>query len=131
MIRLFSGLIFTFFCWPLCAQLEVSGYEIRRIGVQNGLANQVITTVGQDRDNRLWFGTDDGLYNYDGFRILRVDSNYMELEDQAYNYITDLALELDAGGLIFVCTKGGLRVYDPVPSTVLSHRLTSAWPTAW
>ncbi len=80
--------------------------------VQNGLSNNKVNTVIQDKAGFIWFGTEDGLDRYDGykFKIFRHDPGDS-------NSISDnnvWALLVDHSGYIWVGTKDGiLNQYDP------------------
>ncbi|VAX27251.1 DNA-binding response regulator, AraC family, partial [hydrothermal vent metagenome] len=90
-----------------------SSYKFNHLTVENGLSNNVVNAVIQDSTGFIWFGTEDGLNRYDGykFRIFRYDS-----EDS--NSISDnkiLALTEDREGNIWAGTKDGvLNRFDPI-----------------
>ena len=47
--------------------------QYRLLGIQDGLPNQKVHAIDQDRDGFLWIGTNDGLARYDGssFKVFR------------------------------------------------------------
>jgi signal transduction histidine kinase/ligand-binding sensor domain-containing protein/DNA-binding response OmpR family regulator len=47
--------------------------SIRNLGIEQGLSNNLVNCIAQDRQGFMWFGTNDGLNKYDGtsFYILR------------------------------------------------------------
>jgi ligand-binding sensor domain-containing protein len=66
------------FCLVLCAapmlaqvaqpiKLPTAHARFERINTANGLSNNEITYIFQDRDGFMWFGTEDGLNRYDGY----------------------------------------------------------------
>ncbi|MDR1161524.1 MAG: hypothetical protein LBK45_04205, partial [Tannerellaceae bacterium] len=57
---------------PLLAQ-ENSDFHFRKIRVDEGLSENAVYSILQDKKGFIWFGTKDGLNRYDGsdFRIFR------------------------------------------------------------
>lgn len=41
--------------------------QLKVIGIENGLSNNSVTSIYQDRSGFMWFGTFDGLNRYDGY----------------------------------------------------------------
>jgi signal transduction histidine kinase/ligand-binding sensor domain-containing protein/DNA-binding response OmpR family regulator len=86
--------------------------NFNHITVENGLSNNDVNTLIQDKYGFIWFGTDDGLNRYDGynFKVFRHapdDSN--SISDNSI-----WALEEDKKGNIWIGTKAGnLNKYDP------------------
>jgi len=86
--------------------------RFNHLTVENGLSNNVVNTVIQDRTGFMWFATEDGLNRYDGygFKIFRHDS-------KDSNSISDnsiWALCEDRKGNIWIGTKAGvLDKYNP------------------
>lgn len=97
----------------LQAQMDDPRFDIRRMGVQNGLENQIITTIVEGADHSLWFGAQNGLYHYDGFRITRIDTQSHNLKLQINSSITAMAIDPAPDGVIFVCTKLNAKMLDP------------------
>lgn len=96
------------------AQGQQTNFEIRRISLKDGLVNQVITAVCIGKKGQIWIGTQNGLYSYDGFRISRYDVAGSFLQQLPDHHITDLDVADDSSGIIFVCTRKGACVIDPV-----------------
>ena len=110
-IGLTAGML-CLFVSNILAQIQVPGYDIRRIGYQNGLQNQIINAVVKDQDNVLWFGTMKGIYRFDGLQVLQIDSNYYNVGGNTAQFITNLAIDPGPNGVIFVSTKNGARLID-------------------
>jgi ligand-binding sensor domain-containing protein/signal transduction histidine kinase len=83
-----------------------------RIGVSNGLSQNVVNCIMQDSQGFIWVGTQDGLNRYDGYRfkIYRPDFNNPQgINDRWIN-----SLFQDNDGYIWIGTRlGGLNRYDP------------------
>lgn len=41
--------------------------RVEYLGIERGLSNNVVTSIYQDHDGFMWFGTYDGLNRYDGY----------------------------------------------------------------
>jgi signal transduction histidine kinase/ligand-binding sensor domain-containing protein len=96
------GLSITVAC--LFVQLCV-GQELRfqRLSTENGLSDNAINCLFQDREGHLWLGTERGLDRFDGQRVDPIAGS-----EFAISGITE-----DAQGRIWVATKGdGLLLVD-------------------
>jgi len=72
--------------------------------VENGLPESSVSALAQTRDGYLWFGTEEGLARYDGFRITVFETaNHKTLRD---NFIETLAAGHD--GSLWVGTRSSL-----------------------
>ncbi len=98
--------------------------NFKHITVENGLSNNDVNTLIQDKYGFIWFGTDDGLNRYDGynFKIFRhapEDSN--SISDNSI-----WALAEDKKGNIWIGTKAGyFNKYDPFLETFTHWKLES------
>ncbi|MBK7631225.1 MAG: hypothetical protein IPJ23_11095 [Ignavibacteriales bacterium] len=74
--------------------------------VEDGLSNNDVNTLIQDRTGFIWFGTDDGLNRYDGynFKVFRnIPNDSTSLSDNSI-----WALMEDSRGTIWIGTKDGI-----------------------
>jgi len=96
-------------------QLIVNAQSINfnRLTTNNGLSNNYVSNLIQDRLGFLWFATDDGLNRFDGydFKVFRNNpSDKSSISDNSTFAITE-----DDSGRIWIGTKiGYLNCYDPV-----------------
>lgn len=104
---------------PVCAQNAVH-YYFRTMDIRNGLSQNTVYQILQDRKGFMWFGTKDGLNRYDGlsFRIYKKENSGL-----GRNFIT--ALYEDAEGNIWIGTDGGVFIYNPVSDSFTPFRRTS------
>ncbi len=82
-----------------------------RITTQNGLSNNNVNCIIQDKRGFIWIGTDDGLNRYDGnyFSIFR--NRPGDSTSLSGNIITSLSE--DKNGVLWIATAdGGLTKYD-------------------
>ena len=86
--------------------------KFNHLTVEDGLSNNIVNTVIQDRTGFMWFGTEDGLNRYDGyeFKVFRhISSDSSSLSDNSIWALTE-----DRKGNIWIGTKAGvLDRYNP------------------
>ncbi|SDG59087.1 Signal transduction histidine kinase [Dyadobacter soli] len=91
---------------------SVHNYSFRQISVNNGLSQNSVTSVFQDRQGFIWIGTYDGLNRFDGFNIQVKRHRSDGPKSLSDNRI--LCLQEDAQGHLLVGTDGGgIDLYDP------------------
>ena len=100
-----------------CPLLSAKEYSFKLYSREEGLLNQVINCLLQDRNGFLWAGTENGLYRYDGSRFLSF-GRPEGLPDE-----TILSLFEDTRGTLWVGTRLGIATFDGkrrfVPDAVL------------
>lgn len=89
---------------------KVSGkeYYFKHYDITNGLSQNTVHKIHQDRMGFMWFATKDGLNRFDGKNFRRVDT---PLEEGKASYISTLFE--DSNGQIWVGTHNGPYVYSP------------------
>jgi len=92
-----------------------------RLGVEQGLTQESITRVLQDRQGYLWIGTQAGLNRYDGYRVTGFKNNPSDARSLVDNYVQ--ALYEDQQGQLWIGTKGGLDRFDRATQSFV-HQLT-------
>jgi len=82
--------------------------RFERLGLEDGLSQQAVLAIAQDKQGFMWFGTEDGLDRFDGysFQHLRRTRDASGLPDA---FITDV--RGDAAGRLWVATDGGAVVW--------------------
>ncbi|MDP4207800.1 MAG: two-component regulator propeller domain-containing protein [Bacteroidota bacterium] len=117
------GLIFSSF---LLAQ-PVS-YDFLRIGNEQGLSNNQITSIFKDKQGFMWFGTISGLNRFDGYKFKIFRNNPQNANSIIDNSIGNIIENYD--GKLWVQTSSGFNLYDPQIETFnrdilsLSHKLS-------
>lgn len=91
-------------------QGQNSFLRFRHLTYDDGLKNTLIHSIAQDRQGFIWFGTEDGLYRYDGFRLRVFKSN--PKDTNSLNSSSVFSLLPQADGKIWVGTYRGVMIYD-------------------
>ena len=86
-------------------------YYFRTLSVQDGLSQNTVSAILQDRKGFMWFGTKDGLDRYDGLSFRKFKHDARNPRSIGNNYIN--ALCEDSVGNIWVGTDVGLYIYYP------------------
>ena len=85
-----------------------------RLTAEDGLGNNSVQCILQDRSGVVWIGTNGGLDRYDGAVFI----HYNILSRPALNSNTVTALLEDDSGRVWVGTENGLNILDPVANTI-------------
>ncbi len=94
----------------------LSGYSgdprFQNISIEDGLSQNTISCILQDRNHFMWFGSEDGLNRYDGcgFKIYR----HSRRHDEGLSHDRVSCLLEDSDGTLWVGTLGGLDRFDSV-----------------
>ncbi|RFM27032.1 sensor histidine kinase [Deminuibacter soli] len=96
-------------------------YYFRRYQVENGLSNNTVFCSAQDQAGFMWFGTRDGLNRFDGysFKVFRNIADDSTSIGSSYIH----SLKANADGSLWVGTRKGLYLYDPI--TERFHAVTA------
>ncbi|MFZ6687183.1 sensor histidine kinase [Undibacterium sp. SXout11W] len=109
LVKLFRVLLLVGFVYQANAGTVRGALRFEQIGAEHGLEVQSITSVVQDKQGLMWFGTQRGLFVFDGYRA----KNFQHIKDQpdslSDNWI--LALHCDAQGDIWIGTSSGFSRY--------------------
>lgn len=101
------------FLMTLCSFAATAGeyrYSyFRNLSISDGLSENNVRCIIQDRNGFMWFGTKDGLNRYDGVNFKKFQSR--QEGDFDFSYITHLCEDRD--GLIWVGSDSGVGYYNP------------------
>lgn len=84
-------------------------YHFKTLDIKDGLSQNTVHTILQDKQGFMWFGTKDGLNRYDGlsFRVFRKENDQL-----GNNFIK--VLHEDKDGKIWIGTDAGVYIYSPL-----------------
>ncbi len=86
--------------------------RFEHLSVAEGLTQESVLAVVQDRDGFMWFGTQNGLSRFDGYRFINYRSVPGQTRTLSNNWVR--VLHLDRHGRLWLGTDGGLNLYDPI-----------------
>lgn len=103
--RIYVFILLLVFVWSARSQSIFS----TTYNMDNGLANNRVNTIAQDKDGFMWFGTDDGLCRFDGIKF----KTYVlsdQLGENASSYINHLMI--DSRNKMWIGTNNGITIFD-------------------
>ncbi|MCD2516415.1 ATP-binding protein [Massilia sp. G4R7] len=110
-------MLFSIWCAPTHAAPRTLRFE--RLSVEQGLSQQSVLSILQDRRGFMWFGTQAGLNRYDGYRITTWRNDPDNPDSIPDNYVN--ASYEDAQGRLWFGTKGGLARFDGASGKFLRY----------
>lgn len=87
------------------------------LDISDGLSNNSVTTIFQDSDGYLWFGTYDGLNRYDGYNFKVFRNRINDKKSLSFNAVYNI--EGDSQKNIWVGGANGISIYNK--STAAFH----------
>lgn len=109
-----------FLCAPAWAG-GPSNLRFERVSIGQGLSQESVLTILQDRQGFMWFGTQAGLNRYDGYRITTYRTNPLDPDSLPDSFV-NTSFE-DAEGRLWFGTKGGLARFDAASGKFVRHAL--------
>ena len=97
---------------PRNARPAAGQINFLHLTINEGLSQNVVNAILQDRRGFMWFGTEDGLDRYDGYTFRTFSKN----PDDPHSLCDDNVRTLcqDRAGRIWAGTANGVSVFDPV-----------------
>jgi signal transduction histidine kinase/ligand-binding sensor domain-containing protein/DNA-binding response OmpR family regulator len=107
------------YCLKSSAQQQA--INLTTFGSSNGLSQNSIYCCYKDRYGFMWFGTQDGLNKYDGYRVVVYKHRNSNTRSISANFITSVAE--DKNGDLWVGTRiGGLNKYVRSHDSFISYK---------
>ena len=85
----------------------------------HGLQDESILAMLQDSHGFMWFGTNGGLYRYDGNRLVNFRHDSSRLKSLSNNRVS--ALFQDKLGRLWVGTQGALHLFNPITEDFIQY----------
>ncbi len=88
-----------------------SGIRFKHLSIAEGLSQNSVNCILQDKRGFMWLGTQDGLNRYDGYRFAIYKYDPMDTHSLSDSYI--ISLFEDRAGVLWIGTyNGGLNKFD-------------------
>lgn len=100
--------------------LYSQNHYVKQLGIEQGLSNNYVVNITQDKDGFLWFATEEGLNKFDGSRFINYYKHTNHLSGNELNCIYADPSE----PIIWIATqRAGMNAYnyDKNELTVFSH----------
>jgi len=102
----------------VCSYPITSGYaffdkDIRLLTMQDGLADNTISSIYKDGDGFMWFGTNNGLSRYDGKSIKNFSPSQAYMHVSEIVEMSDQYLGIIAGNILY-CFNRTTETFIPV-----------------
>ena len=89
-----------------------------QLSVDQGLAQESVLAIAQDRQGYMWFGSQSGLSRYDGYRMVVYKNIEGDKTSLADNWVGEL--HVDSQGQLWVGTDNGLDRFDAASQTFIA-----------
>lgn len=117
-------ILFVFFFLLSTIDLKCQSILFNHLTTNNGLSNNFVSDIIQDKYGFLWFATDDGLNRFDGYEFKVYRNNPSDKNSLSDNTVISFAS--DAKGNIWMGTKNGfVNCYDPELNKFTSWEIKS------
>jgi len=100
---------------PLYAQIK-----FEHLTVADGLSQSVVLCILQDSQGFMWFGTEDGLNKYDGYKFTVYKHDPDNSNSLADNYVW--SIHEDESGTLWIGTSNGLDKFDLAHETFVHYQ---------
>src|SRR4051812_21964452 len=114
------------------------GTPVTYLGIEQGLSNNAVTSIYQDHNGFMWFGTYDGLNRYDGYTFTIYRNEFNDTNSVANNRIA--CITEDRHNRLWIGTRGGISIYSDatgrfsglnyLPYTGTKEKKIGAWVNA-
>jgi signal transduction histidine kinase/ligand-binding sensor domain-containing protein/DNA-binding response OmpR family regulator len=117
-LTIFIALVSNLFAQETSGNLD--NFYIEHISVNQGLSNDYLRCIFQDKQGYLWFSTQTGIDRYDGYSFLSYNHNPEDINSFNNAYAT--FFYEDKEGILWIGTFHGLEKFDRLTNT-FSHFL--------
>ncbi len=98
--------------------------SFEHITTSQGLSQNSVNCIFQDKNGFLWFGTNEGLNRYDGINFTYFKSHPNDSTTLSGNNIT--AISEDREGILWIGTTNGLNSFNPLTGKVKRYILNNS-----
>lgn len=107
--------LFLFLYFTGHSQTLEKEYSFKAITTENGLSNNIVYDILQDREGYIWIATDNGLNRYDGYTAKTFFHKATDSSSISSSVTRSLIEDID--GNLWIGTKNGLNLYNKESQT--------------
>ncbi|NDV59508.1 hybrid sensor histidine kinase/response regulator transcription factor [Bacteroides sp. 519] len=120
--------------------LSAQSNPVVQLGIEQGLSNNSIVSITQDRDGFLWFATEEGLNKFDGARFI---SYYKHTQSISGNELNRIYADPEEPVIWIATQRAGFNAYnyetnslkvythkDDMPNSLVTNDITDIKPSA-
>lgn len=96
-------------------------YIFDQLGRRNGLSNSSVSSIVQDKDGFLWFGTQGGLNRFDGKNFKIYEHNPYDINSLPHRLIQTMYLDYEKN-VLWIGTYDGLAKFDISTENFTAYR---------
>ncbi len=111
---------------------ETQELRFNHLTIEDGLSQNLVHAICQDRRGFMWFGTKDGLNRYDGYRFTIFRHDQFDSTSISGNEIQAIYESRRGGsaGRLWIGTTSGLNLFDPATESFLCFRAQPGNPNS-
>jgi len=94
------------------AYSHIPSHVFHQLSIKDGLSEGTVRSIVEDKRGFMWFGTEDGLNKYDGYKFTVYKTDVNDTFSISSNNIK--CFFNDSKGNLWIGTRHGLNLYDPV-----------------
>ena len=120
--------------------LSAQSYPVTQLGIEQGLSNNSIVSITQDKDGFLWFATEEGLNKFDGTRFI---THYKHTQSISANELNRIYADPEEPIIWIATQRAGFNAYnyerntltvythnENIPGSLVTNDITDIKPSA-
>ncbi len=116
------GPIVLLLLWVVTLNAADFEYQFEYFSIESGLSQSAVTCIVQDSRGLMWFGTQDGLNRYDGYKFTVYLPQHGNPDSLNGSFIN--ALFVDSGGDLWIGTRAGFNKFLPESNSFRHYHKT-------
>ena len=105
-------------------QLIAQSHSVKRLGIEQGLSNNYVVSITQDKQGFLWFATEEGLNKFDGTRFITYYKNDLAHNNQGItgNELNRVYADTKRPIIWIATQRDGLNAYNYNEQTFTAYQ---------
>ena len=118
------GILFLFLSLLSVSRLIAQPYSVKRLGIEQGLSNNYVVSIAQDKQGFLWFATEEGLNKFDGTRFITFYKNDPSKNSQSItgNELNRIYADPERPIVWIATQRDGLNAYNYHSQTFTAYQ---------